>query len=299
LGKKEYAPEEQIRKGQAFVNSDLYSLAVTALVLLTGKDPLELYDSYKATWRWGKAIKVSRQLESIFKKMLAHKPSDRFASADEVLHALQSKTRLTNSNTSQTHTAATANLIPSSSTSKANVSQVHTLVIAPGKPAPIAIAKSGGQAQIAPVNPAPSPIAATPDHPAIQKPPQFLNWLGLWLLKVGVGTGLALVTGFAGWAVMSSMIRSTPLGPLVKQSPTTKPIKSLNSSEQKRVEKLVSRRQALGIDEATFNVEVNKRFYEKHPQLNGRPLTTKTEDAAFREEWYKIADDFLASTPRR
>jgi len=44
LGKKGYAPEEQWRQAGSLPN-DLYALAVTALVLLTGKEPQELYDS--------------------------------------------------------------------------------------------------------------------------------------------------------------------------------------------------------------------------------------------------------------
>lgn len=75
LGKKGYAPEEQLRQGKVFYNSDLYSLAVTALVLLTGKEPQKLYDSYQGIWYWGKEINVSIQLETLLKKMLAYKPA--------------------------------------------------------------------------------------------------------------------------------------------------------------------------------------------------------------------------------
>jgi serine/threonine-protein kinase len=291
LGKKEYAPEEQIRKGQVFVSSDLYSLAITALVLLTGKEPPDLYDSYKGVWRWRKVIKVSRQLEAVLKKMLAHKPGDRFSSADDVLQAL-SKIARTNTYLSQRQTntvSPNVNPTPLSLTSNGN-SQVHTLVVAPGKPAPIAIA---------PAYPAPNPIAVNSNNPVIQKPPQILNWFGSLAIKLAVGAGLVLVTGFTGWAVMSSVIRSTQVSSVGVRSSSNKPTDAPSSAEKNQVEKLMSRRQSLGIDEATFNEQVNKRFYGKHPELNGRPLTTKPEDAALRKEWYKIAEEFLAKTPRR
>jgi len=42
-------PRGTVATGQVFPNSDLYALAVTALVLLTGKEPEELYDSYQGT----------------------------------------------------------------------------------------------------------------------------------------------------------------------------------------------------------------------------------------------------------
>ena len=90
LGKTLYAPEEQLRHGKVFPNSDLYALAVTALVLLTGKEPQDLYDNYNATWRWGE-ISVP-QMKTVLQKMLAYKPGDRYQSANEVLQALHSPT---------------------------------------------------------------------------------------------------------------------------------------------------------------------------------------------------------------
>jgi serine/threonine-protein kinase len=90
LGKEGYAPEEQIRQGNAFPCSDLYALAVTVLVLLTGKDPQKLFDSFQATWRWRQEARVSPMLAIILDKMLAYYPGDRYQSAREVLQALPS-----------------------------------------------------------------------------------------------------------------------------------------------------------------------------------------------------------------
>lgn len=90
LGKHGYAPEEQMRLGEVSASSDLYALAVTALVLLTDKAPEELYDQYKGIWLWRKEIRVSHQLEKVLKKMLAYKPQDRYQSAIEVLTELRS-----------------------------------------------------------------------------------------------------------------------------------------------------------------------------------------------------------------
>ncbi len=309
LGKKGYAPEEQLRQGKVFVNSDLYSLAVTALVLLTGKEPQGLYDSYKGRWRWGQDISLTPQLQAVLQKMLAHKPGDRFASADEVLQSLPSQTPLSppqppNANISQMSTNVVAqpvapapkpltpqpNLAPNLLTPNANTSRMHTLVVAPkAKPAPVAIAP--------PANPAPSPIAQKPNNPVIKIPPRILSGLGLWVLKMVAGTGFILVTGLAGWAVMNSWIRSTHLNPLVERPLSTLPSTSISSSEKNRANKLFSRIKDLRINEASFNAKVNQRFYAKHPELNGRQLTTNPEDAALREEWYKIAEDLLVDTP--
>ncbi|WP_041781047.1 serine/threonine-protein kinase [Allocoleopsis franciscana] len=293
LGKKGYAPEEQLRQGKVFVNSDLYSLAVTALVLLTGKEPQHLYDIYQGNWRWGQDIQVSSQLQAVLQKMLAHKPSDRFSSADEVLQALPSQLPLvTHSPVSQRQTQVVAlkanpnppapNPTPPPRPFALNTiaSHLRTLVVAPKAPAK-------------PVPVTPSPIAAQPNPQPIPKPPQVLNGLGGWLLKMGVGAGLILVTGWAGWAMMSSMIRSVRLDPIGIQSDNTPDRGSASASEQKRMNQLLSRRQDLGIPDAYFNNLVNDVFYTKYPEVRGRTLTLKPEDAALRKAWHNTAEDLL------
>ncbi|MBW4665030.1 MAG: protein kinase [Chroococcus sp. CMT-3BRIN-NPC107] len=89
LGKQGYAPEEQLKLGEVSPSSDLYGLAVTAIVLLTGKEPDQLYDSYKGTWHWRKEIKVSSNLEKVLQKMLSYKQCDRYQWALDVAKALK------------------------------------------------------------------------------------------------------------------------------------------------------------------------------------------------------------------
>lgn len=281
LGKKGYAPEEQLRKGEVFVNSDLYSLAVTALVLLTGKEPQHLYDAYQGRWRWEQEIKLSSQLQTVLQKMLAHQPNDRFATAEAVLQALpspQPNHQLARQNNATIpnlkQTSALSAIVPSFS----QVSKILTLVLAPkAKPAPVVITAKINQ-----------PVVAA--KPYIKKPFLFLNSLVSLTLKLTVGTGIVLLTCWAGWAVMNSVIRSTKLD--FGKSPSL-PNTAPSASEITRIEKLFSRRQTLGISEVAFNNGVNQKFYAKHPELNGRPLTTSPEDEKLREEWYAIAEEFL------
>jgi serine/threonine-protein kinase len=88
VGKAGYSPPEQLRLGQCYPNSDIYSLAVTALVLLTGRHPSELCDGYSLKWQWRKYIKLNESLGQIFDIMLAEIPKDRYQSASEVLNVL-------------------------------------------------------------------------------------------------------------------------------------------------------------------------------------------------------------------
>jgi serine/threonine-protein kinase len=88
VGKRGYSPPEQMLMGQCYPNSDLYSLAVTALVLLTGRSPTELFDSHSMEWQWHNYVQLSDELEGIFRQMLAEKPKERYQSAKEVLAVL-------------------------------------------------------------------------------------------------------------------------------------------------------------------------------------------------------------------
>ena len=88
IGKKIYAPPEQLTYAQCFPNSDLYALAVTAVVLLTGKQPRQLLDLNSLEWRWRSYTTTSESLAQILNKMMAEKPKDRYQSAREVLAVL-------------------------------------------------------------------------------------------------------------------------------------------------------------------------------------------------------------------
>lgn len=89
VGKVGYAPHEQLWMGQCFPSSDLYALAVTAIVLLTGKEPKNLVDSRTLSWQWQKHVQVSDRFAKVLNTMLNDKPSERYASAQDVLAALE------------------------------------------------------------------------------------------------------------------------------------------------------------------------------------------------------------------
>lgn len=88
VGKVGYAPLEQIRGGVCYCCSDIYALAVCAVVLLTGKTPDLLLDQ-NFDWQWHSYVKISDNLTRIIDKMLAERPTQRYQSASEVLHELE------------------------------------------------------------------------------------------------------------------------------------------------------------------------------------------------------------------
>ncbi|MEE3718588.1 serine/threonine-protein kinase [Tumidithrix elongata RA019] len=88
-GKLGYAPPEQMQSGNAYASSDLYALAVTAVVLLTGKEPADIFDGDSLTWQWQRYASLSPAFAQVLNRMLSYKPANRYRSADEVLQALQ------------------------------------------------------------------------------------------------------------------------------------------------------------------------------------------------------------------
>ncbi len=266
LGKKGYAPEEQLRQGKVFFNSDLYSLAVTVLVLLTGKEPQKLYDSYQGIWYWGKEIRVSSNFESVLKKMLAYKPSDRYERADQILQDLSSNTTATPQNT--------------------YVTKLKTMVVAPGrKRANAIVSKFHNQTQI------------------ISKNITLPVWMRPFVISLG-GTALVVLTGAGTWAVVNSIIRSVssitvpsislPEIPALP-NPLGRPVSDRGSND---ISQILQRRQQLEVPETFFIQFVDNLFYAQKPELNGRRLTAGQNDAELRDEWGGIAGELLTQIER-
>jgi len=84
-----FAPPEQQLGNQVSAATDLYALAATCVILLTNRDPDDLYDPQKKVWNWQNyAPNISSDLVRVFNKMLLANPRDRFQSSEEVLTAL-------------------------------------------------------------------------------------------------------------------------------------------------------------------------------------------------------------------
>ena len=279
LGKKGYAPEEQLRQGKAFHSSDLYSLGVTALVLLAGQEPQKLYDSYQGKWRWGEEIKVSSNFEAVLKKMVAYKPSDRYQNAAQVLKDLQSSNPPTSTPPKNTNP---------------NISKIHTAIVAPGY-------KSAG-------------AVATKFHNKTQAFAQVIH-LPIWLRPffVSLVSTSVVILVFAGtWAVISGVLNaitsfSLPTLSLPELPSLELPSLPANDSdsntglsrdETNNIGRIVRRRQQLQIPESFFNRTVNQIFYTQNPQARGRTLTNSSEDESLRKKWYGIAQDLLDKLER-
>ncbi|GBL12690.1 Ycf53-like protein [Microcystis aeruginosa Sj] len=101
IGSAEYIAPEQ-GNGKAVNASDLYSLGVTCLYLLTGISPFDLFDGGEHQWVWRQWLvnnPVSNELGNILDKLIEFGTKKRYQSASEVLQALQIKTSVSISQT--------------------------------------------------------------------------------------------------------------------------------------------------------------------------------------------------------
>src|SRR5919199_515226 len=90
IGSPEFVAPEQIR-GQAVYASDVYSLGVTCIYLLTQISPFDLFDFNQDAWVWRDFLKVpiDPKLSRILDKMIEPSLSRRYKSVAEVLKDLQ------------------------------------------------------------------------------------------------------------------------------------------------------------------------------------------------------------------
>ncbi|MEB3278303.1 MAG: serine/threonine-protein kinase [Lyngbya sp.] len=89
IGSAAYTAPEQLM-GKAVFASDIYSLGVTCIHLLTEISPFDLFDSQEGTWVWRDYLKipVSDELGKILDQMLQGATSRRYHSAAAVLRHL-------------------------------------------------------------------------------------------------------------------------------------------------------------------------------------------------------------------
>lgn len=254
LGKLGYAPEEQMQMGIASPHSDLYSLAATVVVLLTGKEPQQLIDSYHLTWNWQAQTSVSPKLAAILDKMLAYKPEERYSRAAQVLQALNDSPVLPH--------------LPTQVPPEREI------------PSPVLTLPPQIETQI------PAPIPPTP-HTKIQKNTTYqirLPWnlASAWKMMVLVAVSMA-VMGSIGWVAGSYWVNR----------PRSEDGRFVAMGELRRQEFIQNRRQELGVDYRYFIELVNEEFYDRYPSQRGRTLTQDASDASWRQRWDKTAYDVL------
>lgn len=243
-GKAGYAPPEQLQSGNAYANSDLYALAVTSIVLMTGKEPTELFDSINLAWNWQQFTNVNPAFARVINQMLSYKPTNRYRSADEVIQALQ----VAQASFSGAKTYAVGRQVPST--------------VAAGLPQRTVVA---GASNRAPVN----YRAQTPTNDSSSG---GMNWF--------LGILIILAAGFGSWAITSIFFSRnrvvTPPPETAINSPTASPtaagVTNINTSLDVRTINEGLNRGFIS-DEIAAGQIVNVRFNAERDELVTVSLT--------------------------
>ncbi len=206
IGTEGYAPIEQLRSGQAYPASDLYSLAVTCLYLMTQVRPDELYDPMEGRWLWREHLKkqgrgFSEGIAHILDRMVKDMVSERYQSAEEVMRDL--KGVLTQSPLSGGSTAATTNN-PGISTSRPISSRPLS---SPPSRQPISRGQVSGQ----PSSGTPrsgTPVSGNASSPHVSSPPPPSSPPSSPPLRSGSGrsTGQPIISGIRGRHCLRTLV---------------------------------------------------------------------------------------------
>ncbi|MGJ5672304.1 MAG: protein kinase domain-containing protein [Nostochopsis sp.] len=263
LGKFGYAPPEQMQTGLVEPHSDLYALAATALVLLTGKQPSELIDDNTLAWKWRREISLSPTLGVVLDKMLSPIPQQRYQSAQQVLQIL---------NPPPSYYPRTQ------------------------PPTPVRVPEPPTTATLA-VSPSPHPPTSPPRHtsPTPHAPHTWWTPEKIILVFLLLTTSTVIAVWGANSLLLSRFDDPEPQ-PTPTSSPTQQPLDPLaqySPAERARKERLRDRRQRLGVDENFYVSLVNQIFWENNPSLQRRSLTNEPADAQLRARWDKTADQLL------
>lgn len=280
IGKKGYAPDEQIRRGLTMPCSDLYSLAATSIVLLTGKQPDQLYDSYQGKWTWSQ-IEASPQLKRVLKKMLAERPCDRYQSVDQVRQVLSLEDKSVVSNFSNF------------------ISRCRTLILAPGDRDRFSRTNPSGSDSSA-LSLAPSRMRRIPQRITRLLTNYNFNRVKPW--QWGLFTlAIIIIPGLISFALINYQIAQTVAldFKLKKDDVPQQQQVSTSQKEQDLQRQIRQKIKSQELDSSAFYKQVDLIFNEQYPELAGKQLTKSSDHQQYREVWYRIARSLLTKQERQ
>lgn len=323
IHKPGFSPREQLY-GDVSPSTDLYSLAVTTLVLMTGRSPLELYDDQHDRWLWRQYLRVSPTLGAIFDRCLASTPNQRYRSAREVEQALAPISA------SSAINSASIAPVPPAAPPSSPLSRMNTVAVSPANRTPATVVPTYTPSPaISP--PDPAGMAASSAPPVSPRSPGRSNdlwWMLLrlplrlirWAFKL-LGFGFKTIDFVMTWiwrfvliavlilvGMLGSFLWKLNLWPSNIQMPSLSLPKlelpklalpkvdlpnPLASKPKSCSDAVLYGHEKLGISKSEFYSQINRRFYDRHPELDQRPLTDRPEDAPLRQEWCSIAEKLV------
>ncbi len=238
IGTPGYMPSEQAA-GRPVYSSDLYSLGLTAIFLLTGKSPQDLPpDPSTGEIIWQQyAENVDENLLAVLDRSIRFHPRDRFTTAQDMLAALETPT------SNQKATVATMRVAPAGNARKSNY-------IASGT-------KSNTVAVDVPY----------------ESTSRKNNWLVNLFLFFLIATGLSIGAFVGGFALLSNWWQSRPQPAAKVENPSKRPI--LFPPAEKAEPQLPSTPEKTEDDKesSTKNIEPEPEPKPQTPEISNRQST--------------------------
>jgi hypothetical protein len=167
---------------------------------------------------------------------------------------------------------------------------------------PITQANHISQLKTLEISPRKVPAVSTQNLPPARDPQEWKQpaiqvskvMSGIFVACLGIGAVVKWVQAIDPVKMVNDRINNT------KQQIETaipNPFKS-QPSVQQRQQDLSKSLQQKNIPAAKFYRQVDRAFYAKHPELNGRSLTSKPEDNQLRQEWQDLAVQMLPQQGR-
>jgi serine/threonine-protein kinase len=261
LGKVGFAPGEQMQRGAAYPHSDIYSLAASVLVLMTGQDPQELMDPFSLDWTWRQHLDLDPRFGEALDRMLALRPSDRYGSAEEALAALEGLPE-------QAVPAPEPSRIPTTVTQVVAPTGSGTTRLAGAAPTRLAAADA--------------PEGEADDEAVADwKPWRWVGWLAL-VAAIAIGGGWLLARGWM-------LLQSRPQAPQ-----TVLPsLPNLGDDAQARREQIRNQLQAMQVNPDFFETLVNQSYLQAHPERGDRLPGAGPDEAPARDAWFEVANAWL------
>ncbi|MGA7935342.1 MAG: protein kinase [Kovacikia sp.] len=317
-GRWGYTPPEKLNNEKGYPSSDLYALAVTAIVLLTGKTPEDLYNHKSQSFEWGQGGMVNPKFARILRQMLDARPQKRFASADQVLQALEPVAEVPDQSAA-TQTASDPIASPPAPPPAPKYS-ANPIAVPPTSPPPPQFSPDPN-----PEQPTPTPgfQAADESPPEPRKRVQTRRSGGDPRASAAMLMGLALLVGVVIWRVISprsqpkapepapsvatSPAPQSPLAqnPVAPESPSAPAATSPDTAKKPSTEKpikqetlspksegnLRDRLRKLGVDNQLFTNLTDEVFYARYPQFKDQKGGGKTEQG--KAQWNETASSLM------
>ncbi|PZV12355.1 MAG: hypothetical protein DCF22_12590 [Leptolyngbya sp.] len=310
-----YEASELSNGGKPTASADLYSLAATAIALLTGKTPQELYNRWKHTLDWDSEIELQPDFARILKQMLHPNPHKRFGSAMQVSRALEpiATAILHSSHSLQAATAAVPAPQP-----QIQAPLPSWRMPSPQLPSPASAnfpvdGASSAQPSFRPLFEPSQPPRFHKADPSRESPKPYRHKpkgkrssgdIRASALLVGAVALLAIAVSFRtlNWVQTQPLPTKAPTtnasttvskdAPNLEARPT-QPTREAVSPEKASLDSLKERQKDLGIDFQFVSNLTDEVFYTKHPDLKGKPISAASQPE-LQNEWAGMGTDLLS-----